>query len=153
MNKNDLIKLLDGIFSPLGFKRKGNNWLLNGEQLSKIVNIQRSSYSNAFYINYGYIIRALPLLNVRMHVENRLASTSKIEQKRITNLLDFEIGINKEKRLAELKVIITEKIVAQMQSINIEEELLNELRQRSHLNDISLIVKRHFNLQEEEGGE
>jgi hypothetical protein len=67
MEKKDLIKLLDEIFVPLGFKRKGNNWVLNGDELSKLINLQKSNYSNAFYINYGYIIKGLELTTV-MHI-------------------------------------------------------------------------------------
>lgn len=147
MEKKDLIKLLDEIFVPLGFKRKGNNWVLNGDELSKLINLQKSNYSNAFYINYGYIIKGLELTTTT-HVENRLASTNKEEQKRITDLLDLETEIPTDQRLAELKKLITDKIAVQMQSVNIEADLLNDLRKRPHLNNIPLVVKRHFNLPE-----
>lgn len=147
MGKKDLIKLLDEIFVPLGFKRKGNNWVLNSDELSKLINLQKSNYSNAFYINYGYIIKGLELTTTT-HVENRLASTNKEEQKRITDLLDLETEIPTDQRLAELKKLITDKIAVQMQSVNIEADLLNDLRKRPHLNNIPLVVKRHFNLPE-----
>jgi hypothetical protein len=147
MEKKDLIKFLDEIFIPLGFKRKGNNWVLNGEELSKIINLQKSNYSNAFYINYGYVIKGLEL-TTSTHVENRLASIDKEEQKRITDLLDLETGIHIEQRLTELKKFIIAKIVRQIQSINTEEEILNELKKRPHLNDIPLIVKKHFSILE-----
>ena len=35
MEKKDLTKLLDEIFIPIGFKRKGNNWVLNGKEINK----------------------------------------------------------------------------------------------------------------------
>lgn len=147
MEKRDLIKLLDEIFVPLGFKRKGNNWVLNGDELSKLINLQKSNYSNAFYINYGYIIKGLELTTTT-HVENRLASTNKEEQKRITDLLDLETEIPTDQRLAELKKLIADKVAVQMQSVNTEADLLNDLRKRPHLNNIPLVVKRHFNLPE-----
>ncbi|MFZ4262547.1 DUF4304 domain-containing protein [Sphingobacterium sp. HJSM2_6] len=147
MEKKDLIKLLDEIFVPLGFKRKGNNWVLNGGELSKLINLQKSNYSNAFYINYGYIIKGLDLTTTT-HVENRLASTKKEEQKRITDLLDLETEIPTDQRLAELKKLITDKIAVQMQSVNIEADLLKDLKKRSHLNNIPLVVKQYFNLPE-----
>ena len=147
MDKKDLIKLLDEIFVPLGFKRKGNNWVLNGDELSKLINLQKSNYSNAFYINYGYIIKGLELTTTT-HVENRLTSTNKEEQKRITDLLDLETEIPTDQRLAELKKFITDKIAVQMQSVNTEADLLNDLKKRPHLNNIPLVVKRHFNLPE-----
>jgi hypothetical protein len=147
MEKKDLIKLLDEIFVPLGFKRKGNNWMLNGDELSKLINLQKSNYSNAFYINYGYIIKGLELTTMT-HVENRLASINKEEQKRITDLLDLETEMPTDQRLAELKKFITDKIAVQMQSVNTEANLLNDLKKRPHLNNMPLVVKRHFNLPE-----
>lgn len=146
MEKKDLIKLLDEIFIPLGLKRKGNSWVLNSKELSKIINLQKSNYGNAFYINYGYIISGLQLTTAT-HVENRLASTDKDEQKRITDLLDLETDIKTDQRVTELKVFISNKIVAQIQSINTETDLLNDLKKRQHLNNIPLVVKKHFNLE------
>jgi len=146
MEKKDLVKLLNEIFISLDFKRKGNNWVFNGNHLSKLINLQKSNYSNSFYINYGYIIKELELTMERMHVEDRLAFVDKEKQKRITDLLDFEINIPSDQRLTELKTIIIDKIVTKMQLINTEVDLLNELKKRPHLNDISLVVKRYFNL-------
>ncbi len=147
MEKKDLIKLLDEIFIPIGFKRKANNWVLNCDELSKIINLQKSNYSNSFFINFGYIIKGLELTTTT-HVENRLASSNKEDQKRITDLLDFETDIPIDQRLSELKKLIKDKIVEQIQSVNIQTDLLNELKKRTHLNNIPLVVKRHFNLPE-----
>lgn len=148
MGKNDLIQLLDEIFVPLGFTRKGNNWALNGSELSKLVNLQKSNYSNSFYINYGYVLKSVPLSNERTHVESRLASIDKEEQKLITDLLDLETETPTERRSTQLKRIINYKIADEIQSVNTERELLEYLKKRPHLNDISLTVKRHFNLSE-----
>jgi hypothetical protein len=41
MEKNDLIELLNQIFIPLGFKTISNNWVLNGTELAKIINLQK----------------------------------------------------------------------------------------------------------------
>lgn len=147
MEKKDLIKLLDEIFIPLGFKRKGNNWTFNGDELSKIVNLQKSNYGNSFYINYGYIIKGLELTTTT-HVGNRLASTEKKEQKRITDLLDLENSIYREDRLSELKRFVYDEIVSDFMNINTKEDLLNNLKKRPHLNNIPLVVKKLFNLAE-----
>jgi uncharacterized protein YjdB len=117
MEKKDLIKLLDEVFVPLAFKRKGNNWVLNDDELSKLINLQKSNYSNAFYINYGYIIKGLELTTTT-HVENRLTSTNKEEQKKITDLLDLETKIPPDQRLAELKQLIADIIFEKMHLIN-----------------------------------
>lgn len=145
MEKKDLISLLDIIFIPLGFKRKGNNWVQNGSELSKIINLQKSNYSNAFYINYGYVIKCLELTS-STHIENRLSSIDSEEQKKITDLLDLEKEMPNEQRLTELNKFITDKIVLQMQSVNNEVDILSDLKNRPHLNNIPLVVKKHFNL-------
>ena len=146
MEKKELIKLLDSIFVPFKFKRKGNNWVFNGDVISKIINLQKSNYSNLFYVNYGFIIQELELTTVT-HIGYRLAAIEKSEQSRITNLLDLESNISDDIRLSELKTLITKKVLHKMQSINTEEDILNELKSRSHLNDIPLVVKKHFNLE------
>jgi len=145
MEKKDLVKLFDEIFTPLGFKRKGNNWVYNGNVLTKMLNLQKSNYSNAFYINYGYIIKGLELTTTT-HVENRLASIDKEEQKRITDLLDLENGINFEERISELKKFVSDKIVSDFKNTNTEDDILHNLKNRPHLNDIPLVLKRYFNL-------
>lgn len=145
MDKNNLVDLLDTLLKPYGFKRKGNNWILNGDEISKLVNLQKSYYGNVFYINYGYIIKDLDLAT-KPHVEMRLASVDREEQKRITDLLNLETEIQPNQRLEELAKILTNKVIAKLQSINSKKELLNELMQRSHLNDIPLVVKKYFNL-------
>jgi hypothetical protein len=147
MEKTDLIRLLNEIFIPIGFKKKGNYWVINGDVITKMVNLQKSQFSNRFYINYGYIIKSIPLVNEMMHVLNGLGSIDANENARINELLDLENSISDEDRLAELEKLISHKIVSRMQSVNTEEDLLNELKTRPHLNDISLVVKKHFNLQ------
>lgn len=147
MEKKNLIKLLDEIFIPLNFKRKGNNWVFNGEKLTKIINLQKSNYGNLFYINFGYIIKGLELSTVT-HVENRLGSKNKDEQKRITDLLNLEVNIPSDKRLSELKQLILNKIVSKIELVDTEEQLVNELRKRPHLNDIPLVVKEYFHLEQ-----
>lgn len=146
MKKKDLIQLLDSIFTSLKFKRKGNNWVVNGDVISKIINLQKSNYGNFFYINYGFVIQGLELTTVT-HIGNRLASVDKNEQLRITDLLDLENNISDDVRLSELKTLITKKILYKMQSMNTEEDILNELKTRPNLNNIPLIVKKHFHLE------
>lgn len=142
-SKIDIVNALDTLLNPKSFKRKGNNWVLIGEELSKIVNLQKSVSSNSYYINYGYIIKGVPLTTY-MHVSNRLASTDSEEQKKITSLLD--LGLDITDRVFQLTEVLSTRILDKMDAINNEEDLLRELRHRSHLNDIPLVVKEHFKL-------
>ena len=145
MEKQNLSRLIDDIFIPIGFKRKGNNWVCNHNEISKIINLQKSNYGNLFYINYGYNIKNLEL-TTRVHVDNRLASSLKEEQKKITDLLDLENDITDNKRISDLRYIIENIIVSELTLIYTEKDLLNYLKNRSNLNNIPLIVKIYFNL-------
>jgi RNA recognition motif-containing protein len=112
-----------------------------------MVNLQKSNYENFFYINYGYIFKNIPLDNEMMHIYNRVTSPDVEQRNRIKELLDLDSSISDEDRLTELKQQIRDKVVSKMQLINTEEDLLNELKKRPHLNDIPLVVKKHFKLQ------
>ena len=111
-----------------------------------MVNLQKSQFGNSFYINYGYILKSIPLEGM-MHIYNRVASKDGEEQQRIIELLDFENDITNGERSKELKKILLKKMLTKLQAVNTEEDLLNELSKRSTLNDIPLIVKKHFCLE------
>ncbi len=147
MEKRQLTNVLNEILISIGFKKKGNYWVINGDVITKMVNLQKSNYSNAFYINYGYILNSIPLGNLMMHVYNRVTSLDIEERDRITALLDLESNISDEERIKALKEILQSKLVKKIQAVNTEEDLLAELKKRPHLNDITLAIKEHFNLE------
>ena len=146
MERKELANILSEILVPIGFKKKGNYWVSNGSVIIKMVNLQKSSWSNAFYINYGYILRSIPLGNLIMHVYNRVTSFEVEERNRIIFLLDLGSGISDDERTSALKEILQSKLIAKFQSVNTEEDLLAELKKRPHLNDITLAVKQYFAL-------
>ena len=147
MEKRQLTNVVNEILISIGFKKKGNYWVINGDVITKMVNLQKSNYSNAFYINYGYILNSIPLGNLMMHVYNRVTSLDIEERDRITALLDLESNISDEERIKALKEILQSKLVKKIQAVNTEEDLLAELKKRPHLNDITLAIKEHFNLE------
>ena len=74
MDRKELINILNEVLVPIGFKRKGNYWVMIGNEITKMVNLQKSNYGNFFYINYGYILQSIQLDNVMMHIYNRVTS-------------------------------------------------------------------------------
>lgn len=148
MEKKELASILSEVLVPIGFKKKGNYWVMNGTEITKMVNLQKSQFGNSFYINYGYILNAIPLGNLMMHIYYRVASTDKVENLRIDELLNLESNISKEDRASELKNVLLEKLAQKVSFINTEADILEELKKRPHLNNIPLVVKRHFHLPE-----
>jgi Domain of unknown function (DUF4304) len=148
MEKKELASILNEVLAPIGFKKKGDYWVINGDEITKMINLQKSQFSNSFYINYGYILKSVPLNGLMMHVFKGFGSIDKTEQQRMTALLDLGNNISNEDRAKELKKLLLEKLVLNIQEVNREEDVLSELKKRPHLNDIPLVVKKHFSLAE-----
>lgn len=147
MEKKNIVKLLDELFLPIGFKRKGNYWVNNGEQVSKVVDLQKSNYSNSYYINFGYNLNRPAMGRLNKHISYRLAGNDKSNQTRLNELLDMESEIIDEIRLNELKNMISEQIVAQFQLVNSDADIFSYLKRRPHLYDIPLRIKEYFGIE------
>jgi len=148
MEKKELANILSEILVPIGFKKKGNYWVVNGAEITKMVNLQKSQFSNSFYINYGYILNAIPLNGLTMHIFGGLGSLDSNENTRIKELLNLENNISDEERASDLKKVLLEKLVHKINLVNTEADVLEELKKQPHLNNVPLVVKRHFNLPE-----
>lgn len=148
MEKKELVNIVSEILVSIGFKKKGNYWVVNGVEITKMVNLQKSQFSNSFYINYGYILNAIPLNGLTMHIFGGLGSLDSNENTRIKELLNLENNIADEERASDLKKVLFEKLVHKISSVNTEADILEELKKQPHLNNIPLVVKRHFNLPE-----
>jgi hypothetical protein len=146
MDKRSLIRIIGDILNPLGFKKKGNFWVLDRDTITKMVNLQRSQFSERFYLNYGYIIKALPLGGLTMHIFYGLGSSNPLENARINALFDLEVHMKDDEREVELRKFLKKILVTKIHSIETEEDILDELMKRPHLNDVPLVVKKHFNL-------
>lgn len=145
IEKADIINFLNEIFIPLGFKRKGNNWVLNGDAITKMVNLQGSNYGSYFYINYGFIIRKLEI-TTRNHVHYRVGSNTVEGNRRLNDLLELTSNITAERRFSELRDIISDQILVKFQAVNNDEELLEEIKKLPTLNILPLVVKDYFRL-------
>jgi len=144
MSKLILPKILNELLNPLGFSKKGNYWTLKNDQLTKVVYLQKSKFSNIFYINYGFILNSLPLDDLTMHVQTGLSSSNIDLNNKIKELLNLENNISSESRTNNLKQVINEIFEQEFYGINTEKDLILELKNRSNLNDIPLIVKKYL---------
>ena len=147
MEKRDFLKFLDNIFQPNGFKKKANSWYLENEVLIKKIEVQKSSYGNTYYLNYGFILKKMELENLNMHVFYGLSSSDSKENQKIKKLLDFENNILDEQRQKELGKLVEINMLKKLIDINSEKDIVSELKKRPHLNDVPLIVKEYLNLE------
>lgn len=137
MESKELLKKINVDLKPLGFKRKGNNWLYETTELFKVINLQKSNFSKLYYINYGFIIKDLKLVNQYMHVQNRLSSNEAI---------DLENTLTDTERVKKLSYLINEVLIQKIISVNTKQDLLKYIHSRKITTDIFLNVKRYFGL-------
>lgn len=146
MTRDNIIAIISEIFKPYGFKKKGATWILEGDELIKIVQLQKSYFGARYYVNYGYIIKAIPLDGVIMHIFMGLGSIEHQINERIKELLDFENEVPDEIRKIELQEHIKSNIVNVFNTVNSEADLLDELKRKPNLNYVCQVVKKHFGL-------
>lgn len=146
MEKRDLIEMINNLARPLDYVKKGNNWINNkGVYLDKGISIQKSNFSNLYYINYCFHIKRLGPGSTSS-VGIRLGSINSVEQKRINELLDFENDIYNNTRFSELSNWINTRVIKDLESINNEGELKNWIMERFYPGAINLKVKNFLSL-------
>lgn len=59
MNKQEFKKVLDFALSDYGFVTKNNILKAETDELIIVVSTQKSNYDNSYYLNYGFMIKAL----------------------------------------------------------------------------------------------
>lgn len=146
MKKKELANTLNDVLAPAGFKKKGNYWIINGNEITKMVNLQKSQFNNVFYINYGYIINSIPLDNLMMHIFKRLSSKDANENNKIEELLNLANNLSDELRINKLKQVLNNMLIKEVVSVNKELDVLEEIKKLPTLNLVPLVVKKHFDL-------
>jgi hypothetical protein len=142
MNKKELAKIIDDVLKPHGFKKKGNYWRLECDELIKIVNLQKSQWGDQYYINYGFDIKGLENDELIMHIYRRIGS----KDTEGNNILDLENKLPGD-RVKMIVDLLNHSLLTIFAGINSRADLLTDLRQQPHLNDVPLKVKAFLGLQ------
>lgn len=137
MENNDFKKIIDSLLRPIGFKKKGNFWRMETDELEKVVYLQKSNFSNQYYINYGFNLKNLNFDIVLMHIGNRLHQSGAF---------DLENGIGFQEREKQLKQIIKEELIPILERINKENDILAFIEARPTTNDIPIKVKEYLGI-------
>lgn len=139
MDKKEFINFLNEIIKGFAFRKKGNHWYKDSGSIVKVVNAQKSNFGNQYYLNFGFIVKNVDLKDFEFHVSYYPIQMLNNE------LFDFDAKIPKKKRMSELGNYLN-SVLERMDLIQSEDDLFKELKTRSNLNDIPLIVKEYFRL-------
>jgi Domain of unknown function (DUF4304) len=134
MKNEELKSKFDQALKPLGYKKKGSKWFSITDDLTRIIELQKSSYSNLYYVNYGVNLNRLNYEEVLLHVFGRHKNT-----------LDLETADDEElnRMASEIITQITEKL-AQLITV---EDVINYTKTLPTLNILPLKVKEFLKLQ------
>lgn len=147
----ELETLLAALLRPVGFRREGRNWRQDLPDVIQIVNLQRSRWSDRFYLNIGVFVKvvqndpgrvrnkAKPNI-VECHYRIRLEDLfpgppvppKKIsaEQIRLYELLDLEDRrIDPKARETELRSMIEQRMLPFLELCRTEAGILSAIQQ------------------------
>jgi hypothetical protein len=147
MTNKEFKDIIDRLLKPHGFKRKGNEWRTETEDLIKMVDLQKSNFSNLYYLNFGYNFKGLGYHGLTRHIDSRLASSDTKINKIIRETFDLEIPMDDITRAKNLSNIIVNILLPKISSINNKADMLDFLKTKSTLNDIPLVVKEYLNIE------
>lgn len=142
MQKNDIIGFLDDILKPSGFRRVKNTWKKEGEELTKIINLQKSTFGNLYYINYGFDINGLNYDGTSMHIFRGLTTIGDNGKQ----LLDFDNAFGNERRMSQVAQKLRDLLSGELNEVNTVSELKKNLESRRHTNDVATRVKDFLGL-------
>lgn len=110
MEKTYLIDIFNKLLLPFGFKKsRGLKWNLEGKEITEVIFLQKSMYSEKYYFHYDYIINALHGVDSKTHTTtNAISKKQKYDE--FCKLLDLENNMSDEDRERELRSILKDTI-------------------------------------------
>jgi hypothetical protein len=135
VSERDIIQeTVDACCKRQGFVKKSGSWYLYGEDLITVVNLQRSQYGPAYYINIGFWLVTLgsekfPKIN-KCHLYTRVESAFPEYEDTIYSLLDLTSGLGDDKRREEFEKIFCSNVIPTLVSVNSVSGLRSSLGRR-----------------------
>ena len=128
MNKEEFKKIAKEIFTSSGLSKKGNYFYSISNDLICVVGLQKSNYSEAFYINIGFVLKELrPELVDPKDADGDVRSRFDIEWDDNLNRGLYDLEKLSESNLGMLRRNLEsnlEKFIIPIKSINDLKELI-----------------------------
>lgn len=116
INSRDLASAIHAELIPFGFKKKGVSWYLMNEEIISILNLQKSAYSDTYYLNLAFWIRSIEDVDYpkenQCHVRGRAGSLWANTNPSIAKLL-YEVSdcLDCENRLTAIRGFVRERVI------------------------------------------
>ncbi|WP_405199095.1 DUF4304 domain-containing protein [Christiangramia sp. LLG6405-1] len=145
MNSKELKAEFDKYLVPLGFNKKNLTWVKTEIEISQIVNLQKSSFNNQYYLNEGYNL--VNAKNDSFHIQ--ILSSSKYNASKeysLIDILNLDNQIAKKEREEEIENLIKNFIVPNLERLKSESDLKEYLVNLKVQNHIPVFIKEYFKI-------
>jgi hypothetical protein len=126
-----------------GFTRKGGSWYRRNDDLVEVLNLQKSNYSNKYYLNYaiwvsGVSVVAFPPAH-QCHIQTR---ADEVIGSEVDHLLDLEAEVPGPERVLALGTLLRERLVPFMEECRTLDGLRKKLSSGHALHGVAIDAKR-----------
>ena len=112
--------------------RKGQKYTYETDELEKIIHLQRSDFSNSYYLRYGFNIKGLSYSGVKTHYFSGVGNSVTAMKHTVLELLDLENDLKDQIRIEELTTLVQTHVINEIVPVNTESDLIELIKQRSH---------------------
>jgi hypothetical protein len=150
---NQVVSIFNSELKPLGFKRKGNNWLRSNETMVGKVSIDRTYWSSEFYIFVDVRFHEIPTSSERKKPPPHIIARLKLENddtefQEFYQATHYESGIASDRRQTVLGRALRSRVVPFLKRFESIETIVASLKE-SRLELPAMIqesVYSHFGL-------
>ena len=108
--RNVLTEIIDRILFDRGFKKKSMTWFANNPEALLLVNLQKSRWSEQYYVNLAVWVKALgetkvPPKEHLCHVRRRLTSFGNDQVDKALDLANPELSELERKQVIETQLV------------------------------------------------
>jgi len=140
--KKEFKKVFFNTLKKNGFKKINKKWIIETDELMKKVELQKSDYSDMYYLNYDFTVKGIDTSPSMTHISFRFKNYPKV--------LDLENNLKKEKRLSLFEKMIDEMVKTKIKPVNTVKDILKMIKENPFLKNkiFSKAFKEHFGIKD-----
>ena len=131
-HRNIIQETFDSYGKQLGAHKSSGSWYLPVDEVTAVLDLQKSQYGPAYYINVGWWLRAdlrgeFPKPQ-QCHIQTRAGSFAPPEmESRLKDLLDLESPIGEAERAEELTGFLSQYVSSKILAVTAPSDFRSEL--------------------------
>ncbi len=148
MKHKEAFDIIHNSLKKLGAKKGGRSEsIIKNKFLTKIVELQKSSFGNQSYLNVSISINSILIPDLKNHIYLPFISEYSPDITTLRMLFNFDTEISDEIRAKQIKELMEKYVIPCLVKFNGEEDVRKFLvSERPPLNHIPVMVKSYFGI-------